>query len=293
MENNSKEIITIQTQIHAPIEKVWDCFTVPRNIVHWNFASTDWHSPHAENDLRIDGHFSYRMEAKDGSMGFDFSGTYTKIVTYETIEYVLDDDRKVQISFIKQDDHIQIIETFEAETENTIDLQRFGWQAILDNFKTYTEAVSLLKTIHFETLINARTEKVYQEMFDDKNWRVWTAPFNPTSYYEGNWKKGSKMLFLGTGHDGKLGGMVSRINENIPNRFVSIEHLGIVEGEKEILSGPEVFGWSGAMENYTFTEKNEKTLLSVDLDANTEFMSYFTETWPVSLEILKSICEQS
>jgi uncharacterized protein YndB with AHSA1/START domain len=291
MENKAKETITIQVLIHAPIQKVWDCFTGPNHIVHWNYASIDWHAPRAENDLRVGGHFSSRMEAKDGSIGFNFGGTYTKVETHLSIEYVLDDDRKVQISFEAKGDNILLTESFEAEQENTIELQRFGWQAILDNFKNYTEALAKLKTLHYEILIDAGTEKVYQKMFEDKNWREWTAPFNPTSYYKGSWEKDSKMLFLGTDDEGNMGGMVSRIKENIPNQFVSIEHNGIIQGDEEILSGPEVYGWAGAMENYTFTETDGKTLLSVDLDANTEFMSYFTETWPVSLEILKTICE--
>jgi uncharacterized protein YndB with AHSA1/START domain len=292
MEKTAKETITIQVLIHAPIEKVWDCWTGPNHIVHWNYASIDWHAPRAESDLREGGHFSSRMEAKDGSMGFDFGGTYTKIEIHQQLEYVLDDKRKVQISFEKLGEQILLTESFEAEKENTIELQRFGWQAILDNFKNYTEALSALKTLHFEILMNARIEIVFQRMFEDKNWREWTAPFNPTSYYLGSWEKGSKMLFLGTDQEGNIGGMVSRIKENIPNSFISIEHIGIIQGDQEILSGPEVYGWAGAMENYTFTEMSSKTLLSVDLDANQEFMSYFTDTWPVSLEILKAICEK-
>lgn len=292
MENKAKEIITIQVYIQAPIQKVWDCWTGPNHIVHWNHASIDWHSPGAENDLRVGGRFSSRMEAKDGSMGFDFGGIYTKVEIHQMIEYVLDDDRKVQISFEIQGDKILLTESFEAEQENAIELQRFGWQAILDNFKNYTEALATLKTLHFEILIDAGIEKVYQNMFEDKNWREWTAPFNPTSYYEGSWEKDARMLFLGTDHEGNKGGMVSRIKENIPNQFVSIEHIGIIQGDQEILSGPDVYGWAGAMENYAFSEVNGKTLLSVDLDANQDFMSYFTETWPVSLEILKAICEK-
>jgi uncharacterized protein YndB with AHSA1/START domain len=292
MENATKEIITIQAQIYAPIQKVWECWTGSNHIVHWNYASNDWHTPDAKNDLRVGGRFVSRMEAKDGSMGFDFGGKYISIELNKHIESVLDDDRMVRVSFEEKGDEILVTETFEAEQENTIELQRMGWQAILNNFKNYTEALSKLKTLHFEILIDAHVEKVYQNMFEDKNWREWTAPFNPTSCYEGSWEKGSKILFLGTDPEGNKGGMVSIIKENIPNSFVSIEHIGILHGEQEILSGPDVNGWAGAMENYTFTEETGKTLLSVDLDANTDFINYFTETWPVSLALLKTICEK-
>ncbi len=114
---------------------------------------------------------------------------------------------------------------------------------------------------------------------------------NPTSYFEGSWEKDSKILFLGTDKDGNKEGMVSRIKENIPNKLISIEHLGILKNDKEITSGTEVEGWAGALENYTFNEDNGKTFLSVDMDSNQQFKSYFEETWPKALNKLKAICE--
>ncbi len=133
-------------------------------------------------------------------------------------------------------------------------------------------------------------------MLADKTYREWTKIFNPTSHFKGSWEKGSKILFIGTNEDGKEGGMVSRIQENIPNRFVSIEHQGILENGKEKTSGPEVDAWSGGLENYTFSEQNGKTLLSINMQTKTKLdenmSSYFAETWPKALERLKTICEQ-
>jgi len=140
METANKTKITVQNIVKAPVEKVWKYWTEPGHITKWNNASDDWHTPRAENDLRVGGKFSARMEAKDGSFGFDFWGVYDKIKTNELIEYTLGDDRKVGIHFTANGDETKLVETFEAESENPIEMQQGGWQAILDNFKKYTEA---------------------------------------------------------------------------------------------------------------------------------------------------------
>jgi len=135
----TKETITVETLVNAPVEKVWEFWTKPEHITKWNAASDDWHTTRAENNLRIGGKFLSRMEAKDGSFGFDFEGIYTDVITHEKISYTLLDDRKVTITFSQTENGVQIIETFEAETENTLELQKLGWQAILNNFKKYVE----------------------------------------------------------------------------------------------------------------------------------------------------------
>lgn len=135
----TKETITVETLVNAPVEKVWEFWTKPEHITKWNAASDDWHTTRAENNLRIGGKFLSRMEAKDGSFGFDFEGIYTDVITHEKISYTLLDDRKVTITFTQTKNGVQIIETFEAETENTLELQKLGWQAILNNFQKYVE----------------------------------------------------------------------------------------------------------------------------------------------------------
>ncbi|WHY00324.1 SRPBCC family protein [Neobacillus sp. DY30] len=131
--------ITVETIVQAPVEKVWEYWTEPSHITKWNTASEDWHTPHAENDLRAGGKFLSRMEAKDGSFGFDFGGVYDEVRLHELIAYSLEDGRKVTITFRGQDNVTNVIETFDAETENSIELQQQGWQAILNNFKKYAE----------------------------------------------------------------------------------------------------------------------------------------------------------
>lgn len=283
--------MTVSTTIQAPVEKVWKFWTEPQHITQWNNASDDWHTPWAENDLRVGGKFLSRMEAKDGSFGFDYNGTYTTVKEHEQIEYALEDGRKVQVLFAPDGNETSVTEIFEAERTHPVDMQRTGWQAILDNFKNYVEAPGKLEPQHYEILINANTEKVYHTMLDEKQYATWTAAFSPTSHYRGSWEKGSKILFLGEDKNGNTEGMVSRIKENIPHQFISIEHLGLVHKGTEITSGAEVAGWAGAMENYTFKEENGKTLLSVDMDANQEHKAYFSETWPKALQTLKAVCE--
>jgi uncharacterized protein YndB with AHSA1/START domain len=205
----------------------------------------------------------------------------------------MDDNRKVRVTFSSEGSATRLTEIFEAESENSVELQRSGWQAILDNFKKYVETSDKTAILHFEIKINAGAEKVYTTMLEKEHYDEWTAEFNPTSHYEGSWEKGAKIIFIGTDQDGKSGGMVSRIKENIPNKFVSIEHLGLLQDGKEITSGDEVEGWAGALENYRFNESNGVTTLIVDVDSNKEFKAYFEETWPKALKKLKSICESA
>lgn len=133
-------MITVETTVNVPIEKVWEYWTEPKHITQWNSASEDWTSPSAENDLKPGGRFKFRMEAKDKSEGFDFGGTYNEVERHSSISYSMDDGRKVEVTFESVDGKTKITERFDPETENTEEMQRAGWQAILDNFKKYAES---------------------------------------------------------------------------------------------------------------------------------------------------------
>lgn len=139
METMEKTKVTVETTVNAPVEKVWDAWTNPRHITQWCSASDDWHAPYAENDVRKGGKFKTTMAAKDGSVSFDFEGAYTAVQPNKRIEYSIADGRKVSIDFAKQGNATKITETFETETENPVEMQRGGWQAILDNFRKYVE----------------------------------------------------------------------------------------------------------------------------------------------------------
>lgn len=136
---NMKNPITVNIFVHAPIEKVWDCFIDPAAIKVWNAASADWHTTEVENDLRVGGRFRFRMEAKDGSEGFDFTGSYTVVTLRECISYTMDDGRKAETTFTAEEDGVQVATRFETEMEHSRDMQKEGWQMILNNFKEYVE----------------------------------------------------------------------------------------------------------------------------------------------------------
>jgi uncharacterized protein YndB with AHSA1/START domain len=140
MTTSEKTTITVSVSVNSPVEKVWDIFTTPHHILHWNNASDDWHTTLAENDLRPGGKFLSRMEARDGSFGFDLTGVYSKVDLQRRIEYTLDDGRKVKIDFSTRNNVTEVVESFEAENENPPELQREGWQAIMNNFKKYVES---------------------------------------------------------------------------------------------------------------------------------------------------------
>jgi len=131
--------ITVETLVKADLDAVWAAWNEPEDIKQWNAASDDWHTTQSTVDLREGGRFSARMEAKDGSFGFDFEGTYTRIVPRKLIEYQMDDDRTCKVEFVEDAGGVLVRETFDAETENAPELQRQGWQAILDNFAAHVE----------------------------------------------------------------------------------------------------------------------------------------------------------
>ncbi len=140
MEAKERTVITVNATVNAPVPKVWEYWSKPEHIKKWCAASDDWHVPHAENDLKTGGKFSTRMEAKDGSFGFDFGGVYDVVKDNEYMEYTLGDGRKVKINFTAKGNTTEVVESFDAEDVNPIEMQKGGWQAILDNFKKYTEA---------------------------------------------------------------------------------------------------------------------------------------------------------
>ncbi|MGK6349906.1 SRPBCC family protein [Parapedobacter sp. DT-150] len=153
-----------------------------------------------------------------------------------------------------------------------------------------------MERMQFSITIDASTAKVYDTMLGKETFKQWTAVFNPSSDFEGggmegSWEKGAKILFVGISKEGKKEGMVGRINENIPNQFVSIEYTGLLDGDQEITEGPATEGWVGSFENYTFEEQDGATQVTVDIDVHDSMVDYFKQTYPKALEKLKEICE--
>lgn len=139
MDTANKTVITVENTVNAPVEKVWQFWTSPEHITKWNSASPDWHTPWAENDLRTGGAFKSRMEARDGSFGFEFGGVYDEVTTHERLRYTMGDGRQVDVQFTADGNSTKVVESFDAENQHSHEMQKSGWQAILDNFKKYTE----------------------------------------------------------------------------------------------------------------------------------------------------------
>lgn len=140
METLNKTAITVESVVNAPVAQVWEFWGKPEHITQWANASDDWHAPYADNDLQTGGKFKTTMAAKDGSFSFDFEGVYTNVIEHSLIEYIMADGRKVSVTFKSVGDTTEIVETFEPEDINSLEMQRGGWQAILDNFKKYAES---------------------------------------------------------------------------------------------------------------------------------------------------------
>lgn len=168
--------ITVQSTIHADKKKVWDYYTQPEHIIRWNFASDDWHCPRATNDLRVGGKYCARMEAKDGSVGFDFSTVYDEVTAQQKIAYTMEDDRKAVITFADKGGNTMVTVTFDAEKENAVEMQKEGWQAILDNFKKYAEQTESL-LFNFSVDRENNTIQVKREFNASLPlvWKAWTT----------------------------------------------------------------------------------------------------------------------
>nr|WP_288812337.1 SRPBCC domain-containing protein [uncultured Sphingobacterium sp.] len=149
-----------------------------------------------------------------------------------------------------------------------------------------------MKKMNYQITIDAPVDQVFKTMLGKETYKQWTTAFNPTSDFEGSWDKGAKIYFTGINQNGEKEGMVAEIAENIPNKYISIRHYGILDKGKEVTEGPAVEAWAGSFENYTFEDLGSKTLLKVDVDTNEEYLEYFDEAWPKALQILKEISEK-
>jgi uncharacterized protein YndB with AHSA1/START domain len=284
-------MIKIKATVNAPIEKVWELWNGVEHIVKWGSASEDWHTTYAESDVRVGGEFSSRMEAKDGSMGFDFAGIYDAVEPHKRLAYTLGDGRKVEVAFEADGGTTKIDQAFEAEDQNPVEMQKAGWQAILDSFKRYAEDKNNWDKMQFVIDIDAPVETVYSKMLAKSTYDEWTTEFNPTSTFKGSWDKGEKIVFVSTDDMEHEDGMVCKVKENIANKFVSLEVLGIMKGSKEIITGEAADKWKGSLENYYYYPNGNGTKLRVVTDVTEEFKDYFEAVWPKALMRLKEICE--
>ncbi|NMM47353.1 SRPBCC family protein [Marinigracilibium pacificum] len=274
--------IKVSTKINSPINIVWNVFTDANHITQWNFASEDWFCPIATNPLEVNKEFSWRMEAIDGSMGFDFNGTYQNIDVNKLIEYKIEDGRKVSISFLSDGETTEIIEVFEPESTNPLELQQQGWQAILNNLKRYAESQNNLKRQFYDIEINSNPETVYKALLNKETYGKWASVFSPGADYEGNWETGSLITFTGTDNDGKQSQMHSKVIKSIPDRLIILEHQGMSNDDSS---------WNGAKEIYTLIDRKGSTFLRVAMDTTPDYIEFFSKKWPKALKEIKSLSE--
>lgn len=278
--------ITIETIVNAPVEKVWDAYNDPIAITKWNQASSDWHCPHAENDLRVGGKLKSKMEAKDGSFGFDFEAVYDEIIVHKKIVYTMGDGRQATTSFEKLDNTTKVTTVFDAETENSVELQQNGWQAILNSFKQYAES---RKELHFSIDIHAGKQKVWETMLQPDTYKIWTNAAWPGSRYVGDWRQGAKIKFMGD----ETGGTLALIEIYTPFDYVFARHIALIAADGLLDTSSEMAKeWTGAKEAYQFSGADGVTTLKVFIETNEKWADMFEEGWPVALKKLKEICEK-
>lgn len=287
MTTTEKQTITIQASINAPVEKVWQLWTEPRHITQWSSPSPEWHTPRAESDFRKGGKFVSRMEAVDGSMGFDFGGEFDEIKTHELIGYTIGDGRKVVTTFESNGDTTEVTQTFEPESENSLEMQRGGWQAILDSFKRYAEYANIYVPQYFSRVINAPKKKVWDIMLNEETYKVWSGAAWPESFYEGVWKEGELLGFFNP----ERSGTKVKLLKHRPYEFTLAEHVAVYDKGVEDTQSAVAKSWVGSRETYTFTEKDGKTTLDVVLYMTPEWQKIFATDWPKAIDKLKELCE--
>lgn len=292
--------------INKPKTEVWNYVKLLRN--QENFGV--WY--------RMDSAMTKRYEGTDGTIGFVYTWESNKIGNgKQTVTNIIEGEKiESQLDFgfgEPANAYLSVEETSTGETLvkwgiwgkspypwNLFNLLFDAGQDFDQGLQNLKEILELQKTaamekLKFQIQINAPIEKVYKTMLgidNIKTYEQWTETFNATSTYEGNWEKGSKIRFVGTGENGKRGGMLSEVVENVPNQFVSVRHYGLVQNDQEITEDPEVEKWANGYENYSFEESNGTTTVTVDLDAIKDFVDYMNTSYPKALEKLKEICEK-
>lgn len=297
--------IVISADVLASANDTWNFFTHAKHVIRWNHASDDWHSVSARNDVREGGKFLFRMEAKNGSFGFDFSGVYERIEKPARLQYRLDDGRMVDVRFEpatnpatnthETSEATNVTISFDPEASHSIAMQREGWQAILNNFKAYAQlhAEKRWEVFLFEITINAPPRTVYEAVTDKELFSCWTRVFHPSSLYEGSWDAGAKILFLGLDAQGCPEGLSAVVTDNIPHSLIALRYVGVVSAGAETTTSEDALAWRDARERYVFrsAQGGKATELLVDTDVLAGDCENFQAKWNEALAELKKICE--
>ena len=287
MKTDNPAPITIEATVNAPVEKVWKLWNDPLHIKQWSAASEDWHTPRSAIDLRIGGRFASTMAAKDGSMAFEFGGIYTNIKEHRLIEQKLDDERKVKVEFKPDGGKTKVVEAFDAESTNPVEMQRAGWQAILDNFKKHVERLNEYEQLDFSITINAPKKKVWDIMLGAETYKEWVSAAWPGSYAEGKWEPGGTLCFFNP----EKSGTKVKLLEHRPYTFSKAEHISSFNKGVEDTTSETAKSWIGSTESYLFSEKEGTTSLEVTMHVPPAWAGMFKADWLKALKKLKAICE--
>ena len=282
----SSDIISISVTIKSDIHTVWKSFTETKHIVNWYFASPDWHAPTAEHDFNNGGKFSIRMEAWDESFGFDYTGTYDKIVDFKEVVYTLDDGRKVDTSFMQTGDEIVVSQDFQADEGIDVEMQRMGWQGILNQLKKYVES----KTVVFEVEadINASADTVWDCLTKNEIYKKWSKAFSPNSEFKGDWDKGKHIDYIDIGK----GGTRALVEGVELNKFIQQRHIATITAENEIdTKSDSAKHWIGTIENYTLKDIGGAIRFTVHIECHEQFREFIESSWNTAILDFKRVCE--
>jgi uncharacterized protein YndB with AHSA1/START domain len=282
--------ISISQNIKASPSQVFESYLNPKDNQRWQNAGGGWSTGFVNIDAQNGGRFEAEFKAADGVNDFVFGGTFDQIIPNQKINYTMDDGRKSEVLFEEiSPNQTKVSINFEAENQNSAELQQQGWNQILVNFKTFVERkvnpknAILVKNIEIKT----SKEKVWETLLDQQSYQKWTAIFCEGSYYEGEMKLNNKIWFLSPGKSG----LSSLVKVLIPGFQVSFEHLGAVKNGVEDFESPEFLGWKGARETYTLTEKNGITNLEIYQDLTKTELEMFDKMWDKSLQKIKELSE--
>ena len=279
------QTITIKKTINAPLELVYNSYINPKDNIRWNTAGDGWTTSYATINAVTGGSYDVGYRSPDGLHNFPLAGNYLEVIPNSKITSIMG-DRKVNVDFVSVNSDTEVTITFDAENENSMELQSKGWGNILNNFATHVEkkAKSDYEVIDINTTVDASPKAIWNALLDQNNYKQWTAPFTEGSYYEGRIEFGEIIKFYSPAH----GYLKSEVVVCIPEYQISFKHLGFYS-QQDVLEGED---WKNNRETYTINQEGNTTTLNIYQEMTKKEYEFFAPMWTKALEILKSIAEK-
>ncbi len=277
-------VIEIEVLIKNSLDKVWEYWTGQPFISQWYSASDDWWTPWVNQNFQVDQGFVYRMEARDGSMGFDFSGVFTEIVDHEKIVYVLEDGRKVLTTFEERDGRILLKQAFDAEDQNSAQMQKDGWQAILNHFKSFCEGDQI--EMSFRTVLGTNPNRVWEYLTLPRLYEEWAIAFSEQPKFVGQWVEGGTIDFI----DFQEGGTRVQLDKVKPFEKLYMTHIAMIDGQAGIVEDhPEAPTWVGTKENYDLELVGKETILTIHIMCHPKYVDYLRNSWEKAVKLMTHV----